>query len=556
MRIPVGDAGNRIATPQRNPAGQANTQIAEALGKLGDEVQQGVMNKMMADQREQSALTDTEMLTRMKERQQNLSSVLQEVGDQNLTSRDEIKKSFNEKWGKFPVPAVSGMNAIQAKRYEQGNALLDGEAQNKLQALMTAGENQGVRNNIDSLYSIALKQATDGIDPVVAGAYVTDESIAAAGTRAYKDWPVTAATQTSAIYRAGIEAKKNSDLDAAEKMLATHKDKLRAPDYAAVQKTLTAERVIQDSQLIADVILAGSGEMPGRAFGTEGTAILNLPPEKGGANAGLPAMLAVIKNITDKDTRERTEALVRKGYADGEQAQRAHYSAVLEKAQDTVANEGSWTKIPSEDWQKIKPKDRAALMAGPIKVTDPDLVLELSDHPEKLTEDYVKANRFRLSNSDYISLLEKARSPNRDAKVIDASIDMTQFNDVLQQAGLSHLVSPKEEADKTSKVTLLGQLQRAIDAEQQDGKKLTLSRKREIALSLVKPVMVKAIESRFGFKSDSTMEVPFFQVKHLENVVVPQADRQWIVQELKKRGVTAPSEAEIRQAYIYKGSDE
>ena len=140
---------------------------------------------------------------------------------------------------------------------------------------------------------------------------------------------------------------------------------------------------------------------------------------------------------------------------------------------------------------------------------------------------------------------DKQKLLNSEEKVREATIDSDALKFYARDAGLD----PNNEEDKETIGEIEYRAKNLIDAEQQKlGRPLRREEKDMILKRLLVEVPVR-VKNRL-FPGTSVENRRLFEVKDPNNIVVPEGDRQTIINTLKAAGIENPTEAQIRNGYI------
>lgn len=266
----------------------------------------------------------------------------------------------------------------------------------------------------------------------------------------------------------------------------------------------------------------------------------------------MSGMLSQASQIADPRQRKMAEATIQEQAQRDELAQKEAYQGILSQAQTAAfAKVGGWRDVPPSVWSQLTREDQAKLIEGPKKASDPDTLLMLQQNPSLWRSGQIERFRGLLTEADYRKFYDDGNGPGAEKKILQATFDMRQFNDVLNQTGMYKMLTSKKEADKQTIIELQGTYQREIDAQQRAFKRaLTLDEKNALLRQLIKPVMVKAVRTGSLFDGDAgTVEKRAFQVKNPQTIVVPTQVRQQITADMQRAGIR-PTEQNILQAYL------
>lgn len=275
-----------------------------------------------------------------------------------------------------------------------------------------------------------------------------------------------------------------------------------------------------------------------------------------GGERSLTSMLAQADKIQDPEQRRIAQAQIKERYQLDKAAKEEQYQQNLVAAQGVAYSKpGGWRDIPASNWAALKPDDRAKLVQGAPKSSDPDTLLYLQNNPTMWQAGQIERYRPLLSEKDYRALYAKGNGQDAEAKILKATIDADQFNNALSQAGLSDLLGAKKGSDEQATLLdLRAKFEQVIDAEQSTKKRaLTLDEKNALLTQLIKPVKVRMVRSGtlFGWGDGDTApeERRAFQVKNPRNIIIPPEARAKISADMKARGIT-PTNDRVLTAYL------
>ena len=274
--------------------------------------------------------------------------------------------------------------------------------------------------------------------------------------------------------------------------------------------------------------------------------------------AGKPSvsdMIAQARAHADPEVANIAERTVREEVSLSELRQREAYAADLQSAQDIAfKGVGGWRNVPADLMSRLKPADKADLIKGPPKASDPDAMLQLQNRPELWNLEALQERRSLLTESDYRAFYSKFSSLKSKNKVDAVTVDNEQYKDVLTKAGMYYLMTSDNKENKQEMINLRAMYEREIDAKQQALKRpLTMEEKNILLKQLVKPVKEARVRtgSLFGlFDGPTSRNRRAYQVEDPADIIVPPSARQTIVEKMKAAGVT-PTEQQIRQAYLH-----
>lgn len=276
-----------------------------------------------------------------------------------------------------------------------------------------------------------------------------------------------------------------------------------------------------------------------------------------GGERTLASMIAEADQIADPEERAIAKATIKGRHSEYEAVQSADYKDNLVKATDIAFKRPSgWQDIPAPMWAKIKQSDRARLMEMP-RGDDPDVVMKLHKNPQLWKTGSIEQYRPLLSESTYQKFFMAGNGADGQGKIVEASVDVRQFNNALNEAGLSKLVEGKKgSSDQKQYNDLYSKFEQMLEVEQSaKGRKFSIEEKNRLLQMLIKPVKVKAVYESYdprGWFGDgkTTMDVRSYQVQNPQNIVIPPDARKRIEADFAARGITRFTEQNILNAYL------
>lgn len=270
----------------------------------------------------------------------------------------------------------------------------------------------------------------------------------------------------------------------------------------------------------------------------------------------LGTMLAETNSIADPEQREIARARIKNQYSEKETVKKVDYDNLLTQAGDLAfAKIGGWQDIPAQIWSSIKPEDRAKMVAGAPKADDPDTAILLDNNPQLWQKDTLIKYRGLITEGRYQRYFNLGNGPKAEQAILEASIDVDQFNRALLDSGLKNLVSPSaDSADKRKLINLRAEVELEINREQEAKKrKLTMEEKNRIYTKALKPVKESVtydswIRKQLGM-TEGTVEKRAYEVTDKRKIAIPSNVRSQIVRDMEKAGIM-PTESRVLEAYL------
>ena len=186
--------------------------------------------------------------------------------------------------------------------------------------------------------------------------------------------------------------------------------------------------------------------------GGEGAATPTAMPPK-----TLGTALAEADNIPDPERREIAKRVIREKFALRDIQEKETYAADLQAAQDIAfKGVGGWRNVPADLMSRLKPADKANIIEGPPKESDPDTMLALQNKPELWNIKALQERRALLAESDYRAFYSKfaALASKGKIKIDEVTVDNDQYKDVLTKAGMYYLMTSDNKENKQEMINL------------------------------------------------------------------------------------------------------
>ena len=292
-------------------------------------------------------------------------------------------------------------------------------------------------------------------------------------------------------------------------------------------------------------------------------SIIDLPRDEAQPPRSLTEALEVAAEIPDAETRRLVQANLRSAYKQEKELQDYEYGQRIESIEQYLAKPGSTVaQIPPEVFGALKPKDQERLLKGQREEDELDVMLEIAIDPAIVTQDWLFANRNRMTRQTFIRLMNEANSPDN---LKGASIDAEQLNSELLANGLEELVRPKTDETKNESLTLRNMIKDAL-VNEQSGRKEPLSRqeKRQVMDRVIMqygemvytPDWFADSRKRIGALTDEEAATAYVMVDD-DMVTLTDIPQSWMmgtaIPEFRKVGLPNPSMQQIADLWLRKG---
>jgi hypothetical protein len=271
------------------------------------------------------------------------------------------------------------------------------------------------------------------------------------------------------------QAKKtNIDSATADKLLA---------DLQADRKRQTVAELV-DSIRATGTLSAPSS--PDEALRTSQVADANA---LAGKSPSLRDQLLIAGKIEDPDIRKAVAANLRQDFAQDEALKNNEYRSVLDAVDNQIAAGTNPRDLPLMLWMKLKPTDQKRFLEGQRQEDDVGSREELARNPGLLTQEWLDANRPKLTRETYIRLQSAVNEPQAAERIYEATVDADTVTERLDALGYPKLARPDTPADKLAALRVRERIKIGIDAQQRmTGKRMTDEEKRALIDRMIEPV--------------------------------------------------------------------
>ena len=187
------------------------------------------------------------------------------------------------------------------------------------------------------------------------------------------------------------------------------------------------------------------------------------------------ALTRARNNIQDKTVLEYVETNLKSIHSERKDFAEENYDLLLEPAKETAfAEDGGWTKIKPEIFEKFTREDQQILKNGHPEESDTDTYAKLLDDPTQTLPENLGKYRHLLSKTDYRKFLAagEALSGGGSNGVIAANGDVTMLKNTLNKYDMGNLYTSKNKLKKQRYIAIHEAWLNEINAQQ-----ITLKRK-------------------------------------------------------------------------------
>jgi hypothetical protein len=198
------------------------------------------------------------------------------------------------------------------------------------------------------------------------------------------------------------------------------------------------------------------------------------------------------ENIQDDTVLEYVETNLKSIHKERKDFAEENYDLLLEPAKETAfAEDGGWTKIKPEIFEKFTREDQQILKNGHPEESDTDTYTKLYNDPKEILPENINKYRHLLSKEDYRKLKLKGEglANGGEGKILEATMDTELFKDILGKNGFEDIVFGKgknnsEQAKKYN--SILTEVENRIDyAQRISGRKMTRDEKANFVYNVI-----------------------------------------------------------------------
>lgn len=265
--------------------------------------------------------------------------------------------------------------------------------------------------------------------------------------------------------------------------------------------------------------------------------------------------LAKADLIEDPDMRKLVQSNLRTRYEQQDTMIAQEYKTLVDNTEQFLAVPGNTiAMLPAGQFGKLRPKDQEQFLKGERQDNELGTMEELARNPSLLSNDWLAANRTKMTHATYVKLLGDVNKPQA---VLEASVNATQLNATLANNGMLNLVDPKSDDDKTASLLLRDNIAKLVNAKQATMKsKMTADEMQVIIDKAIiqdkaflpswgrdkqKPIVSMTQEElQRGYVMIQKEEIPVIQVRMARNA-------------LERAGIRNPTDVEVLEYWTRKG---
>jgi hypothetical protein len=259
--------------------------------------------------------------------------------------------------------------------------------------------------------------------------------------------------------------------------------------------------------------------------------------------------------IQDPEMRKLVQNNLRTQYGQQDALIEQEYKTLVDNTEQFLAVPGNTiAMLPAGQFGKLRPKDQQQFLKGERQDNELGTMEELARNPFVLSNDWLAANRTKMTHATYVKLLGDVNKPQA---VLEASVNATQLNATLANNGMLNLVDPKSDDDKTASLLLRDNIAKLVNAKQATMKsKMTADEMQVIIDKAIiqdkaflpswgrdkqKPIVSMTQEElQRGYVMIQKEEIPVIQVRMARNA-------------LERAGIRNPTDVEVLEYWTRKG---
>ena len=187
------------------------------------------------------------------------------------------------------------------------------------------------------------------------------------------------------------------------------------------------------------------------------------------------ALVFARENIKDKRVLEYVETNLKSTHKEREEFAETNYNEALEDAKEIAfAEEGGWSNIKAETFEKFTRKDKQILKNGHPEESNTDTYAKLLDDPTQTLPENLGKYRHLLSKSDYKKFLATGQTLSGGGSngIIAVNGDVTMLKNTLNKYDMGDLYTSKNKNKKKRYIAIHEAWLNEINAQQ-----ITLKRK-------------------------------------------------------------------------------
>jgi hypothetical protein len=259
--------------------------------------------------------------------------------------------------------------------------------------------------------------------------------------------------------------------------------------------------------------------------------------------------------IQDPEMRKLVQNNLRTQYGQQDALIEQEYKTLVDNTEQFLAVPGNTiSMLPAGQFGKLRPKDQQQFLKGERQDNELGTMEELARNPSLLSNEWLAANRTKMTHATYVKLLAEVNQPQ---KIYEASVNATQLNATLANNGMLNLVDPKSDEDKTASLMLRDNIAKLVNAKQATMKTKMTDTEMQVIIDKAiiqdkaflpswgrdaqKPIAAMTQEElQRGYVMIQKEEIPVIQVRMAKNA-------------LERAGIRNPTDVEVLEYWTRKG---
>ena len=551
--IPIIDQTTQQLTPSRSNQVQSGPSIQPTVNAIPDQIKQAGQAMEQVGQAV-GKYEEDKRIEMQKIEDQNNDAEVKRVSNDFAIEIDKSILEFNALQGKA---AVDGAVGLPEKMEEIRLKYKDSLANEKQKMMFEPASQIRTRSFNMTTQTRALKeqQQYDINETKASVEVLTVDAIRSHGSKdefkMYSDAAVKEANiladklgyDKKSSQREALINKVNNNISAQSTDSFVNAEEFEEA-YSFLDKQYKSKKIDQKQyEKLKKTVESGFNKENGIQLGNEIFAQYAEIDDKGVPNLGF--MNDEIAKIKDDDQRRMAKATATNLRNDKIRENAENYQNNLNMASDVAfARPGGFKDVAPSAWAKLSGADQRRLERGIPKKDDQDTRLKYIKDPELITEQNLKNDQGKLSESTYRQLYKIAVAPDKAEKVLAITMDKEQLNTTLINNKLNYLVNPNTPQEKESAIMLQDQVKDRIDdAQSIKGSKLN----RDETQKVIDSVMLN--KASVGFWNPVLKPIAAMTESELKKVRVsdiPSDELSRLKNHLRSKGIDPSDETLVR----------
>ena len=267
--------------------------------------------------------------------------------------------------------------------------------------------------------------------------------------------------------------------------------------------------------------------------------------------------------IKDVEVRRAVQSTLRQNDANRRAMDAQEYGNLLDGVENYLVIPGNrWQDLPADQWGNLDPKDRSRFMRAQVDRDEPAILLELAENPAALNREWLRENWARITPELRVKLTAELNKPDREQKILEATLDEDQVKQTLVDAGLRAIAYPdKQDKDEVDTgLRFRENVTSMVDAEQRRlNRKLSREEKQVIIdRGITQQATIRVpgwfwtseVTKPVSTMTPGEMSMKYERFAQVQDVKITQEEYVDIIRRLESVGIAVPTDRQVKSYYM------